>query len=116
MESDYLTVPVFIAFALLFPASIILFSRLIRIRTRQNAVSRLNFESSEESTGSRLSIMTEYFHYFSAFLAFEVIAAIVLVWVSMARSLPRSTGIAVLAVTVLGMMMEMLAILLATRR
>jgi len=116
MASDYLAVLVFVIFSLLFPASLLLFSRLVRFRGDGNPVATLNFESAEESRGSRLTLMKEYFHYFSAFLAFEVIAAVILVWVITARTLPPRINMAILAFAVFGFISEAFAMLIAVRR
>lgn len=116
MASDYLAVLVFIIFSLLFPASLLLFSRLIRINGDSNPVATLNFESAEESRGTRLTIMKEYFHYFSAFLAFEVVSAVILVWALTAKTLPSETNLAILAFAVFGFIFEAFAMILATRK
>lgn len=115
MASDYLVITVFAAFSFLFPVSLLIFSKLIRIRKPQNEVATLNFESAEESIGSRLSIMKEYFHYFSAFLAFEVIATVILVWAVVARELSMGVDIAVIAFAVSGSVLELFSIALATK-
>lgn len=116
MVSDYIPVLVFVIFSLLFPASLLLFSRLVRQRSDKNPVSTLNFESSEESIGTGLSIMKEYFHYFSAFLAFEIVAAIVLVWVITSKAIPKTANLAILAFAVFGFVLELFAMLIATRK
>jgi NADH:ubiquinone oxidoreductase subunit 3 (subunit A) len=116
MASDYLAVLVFIIFSLLFPASLLLFSRLIRMQGDGNSVSTLNFESAEESRGSRLTLMREYFHYFSAFLAFEVISAVILVWVVTAKTLPPEINMAILGFAVFGFAFEAFAMLIAVKK
>ena len=116
MAADYLAVLVFVIFSLLIPASLLVFSKLIRIRGDSNQVSTLNFESGEESKGSRLTIMKEYFHYFSAFLAFEIVAAVILLWVVTAKTLPPEVNIAILAFAIFGFAFEIFAMLLATNK
>lgn len=116
MPSEYLAILVFIIFSLLFPASLILFSKLVRRYPNQNEVTRQNYESSEQSIGSRLTIMKEYFHYFSSFLAFEIIAAVVLVWALASKSLTFQTNIAVITFVGTGFMLEIFAVILAIQR
>ena len=116
MASDYIAVLVFIVFSLLFPVSLLLFSRLVRMRGDSNATSTLNFESAEESRGSRLTLMKEYFHYFSAFLAFEVISAVILVWVVTARTLPQEVNMGILGFAVVGFVFEVFAMLIAVKK
>lgn len=116
MASAYLEILIFAIFSIIFPSSIIGLSRLIGPRLSQNKVSKLNFESSEESTGSRLSIMKEYFHYFSSFLAFEIIAAVVIVWAPVSSSLPREAGFAIIASAFLAMLLEALIIRISVRK
>jgi NADH:ubiquinone oxidoreductase subunit 3 (subunit A) len=115
MAADLLVLVVFTLFSLFFPAALILISKLIRFRGNQNEVATLNFESSEISTGSRLSIMKEYFHYFSAFLAFEIVTAVLLIWVLIANVVTFDVSIGVLLFAVFGSVLEGLAILLASR-
>jgi NADH:ubiquinone oxidoreductase subunit 3 (subunit A) len=116
MAADYLAVLVFVIFSLLIPASLLLFSKLIRKHGDSNPVSTLNFESGEESTGSRLTIMKEYFHYFSAFLAFEIVAAVILLWAMTARTLPSEANIGILAFAIFGFTFEIFAMLLAAKK
>jgi NADH:ubiquinone oxidoreductase subunit 3 (subunit A) len=116
MASNYLTLVVFAVFSFLFPVSLLLFSKMVRIRKPQNKIATLNFESAEESTGNRLTIMKEYFHYFSAFLAFEVVAAVILAWAVVARELTSGIDIAVMAFAVSGTVLEIFSIALATKR
>ncbi len=113
MAPVYIAILVFVVFSLLFPLSLILFSKLVRRRNEPNAASTLNFESSEESIGNRLAIMKEYFHYFSSFLAFEVIAAVLLVWVAVARYVPGKVDAAVLIFALGGLVFEAFSILLS---
>lgn len=115
MAADWLVLVIFILFALFFPAMLILISKLIRYRGDQNEVATLNFESSEMSSGSRLSIMKEYFHYFSAFLAFEIVTVVILVWALVSSTLPFMASVGVLLFAVFGSALEGLAIALATR-
>ncbi len=116
MASNYLALLVFAVFSFLFPVSLLLFSKLVRIRKPQNRIATLNFESAEESRGNRLTIMKEYFHYFSAFLAFEVVAAVILTWAVVARELTSGTDMAVIAFAVSGTVLEIFSIALATKR
>ena len=116
MASDYLAALVFIIFSLLFPASLLLFSRLVRLRGAQNKVSTLNYESAEESRGTRLTLMKEYFHYFSSFLAFEIIAAVILAWALTAKTLPPEANLGVLGFALFGFAFEGFAMLMAIRK
>ena len=111
MAPVYIAILVFVIFSILFPASLILFSKLVRKRSEPNAASMLNFESSEESVGNRLTIMKEYFHYFSSFLAFEVIAAVLLVWVAVARYIPGKVDAAILVFALGGLVFEVFSII-----
>ncbi|MCL5008541.1 MAG: NADH-quinone oxidoreductase subunit A [Candidatus Marsarchaeota archaeon] len=115
MPAAYLALFVFVVVALLVPASLLLSSILLRIRKRQNSVSGLNFESGEQSTGAPTGIMHEYFHYFTGFLAFEVVAAIFVLWVYVNGFLSSVSNAYVLGFMVASLIMEYAVILLAMR-
>jgi NADH:ubiquinone oxidoreductase subunit 3 (subunit A) len=113
MASAEIALPIYAIIALFIPALMMLISLLIRRRGKESYVSRLNFESAEESIGKRITIMSEYFPYFSSFLAFEVLTAVVLIWVGIAGSLSGVAGYAVLATMVLGFVFEAFIMLLS---
>lgn len=116
MAAEYVVLLVFALFSLLMPASLLLGSRLMRRENGPNPVSTLSFESGEESIGSRMSIMGEYFHYFSSFLAFEVIVAIVLIWAAVARLLPYIINVYVLLFLAFAFVLEVYVLVLAKDR
>jgi NADH:ubiquinone oxidoreductase subunit 3 (subunit A) len=87
MDATYLAIAVFLAIALIEPVSIFLTSIAIRRREPSNQVKANNYESAELSSGKRLSIMNEYLPYFPMFLTYEIIIAIMLIWVLFARGL-----------------------------
>lgn len=113
---SYLSIAIFIIFALFIPASLILFSKLIRIQDDVNQVSQLNFESGERTSGKRISVMGEYLHYFSSFLAFELIGAVILIWVGINQSLSATLNIEILSVALFGFLLQMFVILIARHR
>ncbi len=116
MAAGYIALLVFIVIALIVPASLLLTSILLRIRKRQNTVSGLNFESAEQSVGARTSIMQEYFHYFTGFLAFEVVAVVFVLWVYVSGFLSVHTDNYVMAFVVASLFLEYFVVLLALRR
>lgn len=116
MALAYIAVLVFILFSIAEPAGLLLTSKLMRINKEQNSISKLNFESAEESVGKRITIMSEYFHYFSAFLAFEIIVAVILIWAGVARSLPKTASVGILMLALLGFAMEGFVIIFASKK
>ncbi|MEM3839055.1 MAG: NADH-quinone oxidoreductase subunit A [Candidatus Micrarchaeaceae archaeon] len=113
MASEYLAIIVFAAIAVLEPLLMLLASKLIRRASKENAVKTGNYESAEESFGTRASLMGEYLHYFPMFLAFEVLIAIMAIWVAAARSIATIVNYDILLLFVAGFIFEMLIILIA---
>ncbi|MDE1861054.1 MAG: NADH-quinone oxidoreductase subunit A [Candidatus Micrarchaeota archaeon] len=113
MYSSYVALTIFFLFSLFMPLSMILTSIMLRNRTRTNAVGRKPYESAEISVGNRISIMNEYLHYFSIFIAFEILVVFVLLWVVAAPLLSFSDSLIVLALLVLGFIFEMLIMMLS---
>lgn len=116
MASVYIVVIIFIAFALFIPASLILSSIFLGLKKKQNKVSKLNFESAEVTIGSNTSIMSEYFHYFTGFLAFEIVAGILLAWAYVARKISFQYDIYFLGFVFLCIVLELFVMLFALRR
>lgn len=116
MAFGYVAIIIFIAFSVFIPASLILSSMLLGSKKKQNKVSGLNFESAEASIGSRISIMSEYFHYFTGFLAFEVVVALVLAWAYVARGIQFTDNIYFLVMLLLCMILEVFVMLFALKR
>jgi NADH:ubiquinone oxidoreductase subunit 3 (subunit A) len=107
MASGYIAIIIFMALSLFMPFSMILTSMMIRRRSVRGSVEHSNYESAEDSTGARISIMNEYFHYFSMFLAYEIIVAIVLIWAASSGVMAREAGAVVLSLAVFGFVMEL---------
>jgi NADH:ubiquinone oxidoreductase subunit 3 (subunit A) len=113
MYSNYIALTIFLVVSLIMPFSLILTSILLRKRTKSNPVSRGSYESAETSAGSRISIMNEYIHFFSMFIAFEVLVVFILLWVVSAHLLPLIYNIIMIALLIFGFVFEMLILLLA---
>lgn len=112
MYSDYLALLIFFLFSLLVPASMILTSAMLRRRTRTNPVGRNSYESAERSFGSRISIMNEYIHYFSMFIAFEMVIAIILLWTFAAPAMSISSSVVILSLLAVAFVFELFIVLL----
>ncbi len=113
MDATILAILIFLAFSIFTPISLIITSRTLRRSTKRNSVKDSSYESGEESTGSRISVMNEYLHYFSMFIAFEIIAAMVLVWAPVAKTLPGIPSIAVLGLIAAAVLLEGITLLIA---
>ena len=109
----YIALIVFLIFSGLLPIGILLFSRAVRARHIRTSVRNASYESAEESTGPRITIMTEYIHYFPMFLAFEVVTAVLLIWVLVAASMPYVYSILVLLLAAVAFMFEVFVLFLA---
>ncbi len=110
MYSVYLALLVFVLFALIVPFAMILSSILIRNRKKSNSVKAASFESAEASSGSRISIMNEYLHYFSFFIAFDIIAAIVLIWAYASTGFSAAHDIIIILLPVAGFAIVVLSL------
>ena len=108
-----LAIAVFILFSVFTPVSLILTSRALRRHTQRNSVKDSPYESAEESRGNGISIMNEYLHYFSMFIAFEILVVVVLVWAPVSKSVTFIPSIAILGLLVLGMVFETYMLLIA---
>ncbi|MCL5100568.1 MAG: hypothetical protein M1122_01255 [Candidatus Marsarchaeota archaeon] len=115
MVNVYIALILFFLLSLFVPSSLLLTSLMIRRRKPTNGVSGLNFESAEQSVGGRISIMSEYLHYFSSFLAFEVVGAIVILWVGAAHMMSVSINAIMIAVLVFAMAMQAVVMLIARK-
>ena len=113
MYSVYLALLVCMLFALVVPFAMIFSSILIRNRKKSNRVKNASFESAEASVGSRISIMNEYMHYFSVFVAFDILIAIMLIWTYSASLLSNTTDMLILMLPVAGFMMVVITIAMA---
>lgn len=115
MYPNYVAILVFAFFAVFVPASMIIGSMMIRKRRSSSQVAELNFESGEESVGSRITIMKEYFHYFSLFLFFEILVTITLFWVIAARSVGYVYNYFMLAFLAAGFLLEIIIVIYARK-
>lgn len=113
MVSEYVAIIIFAIVAVLEPLLMLLGSKLIRRSSRENPVKKGNYESAEESYGSRTSVMNEYLYYFPMFLAFEVILAVMLIWVAGARSVSVVANYAILGFFVVSFIFELLVVMVA---
>ena len=113
MDSTILAIFIFILFSVFTPVSLILTSRALRRKTKRNVVKDAPYESAEESKGNRISIMNEYLHYFSMFIAFEIIVTVVIVWAPVSNSVPFLPSLAILGLLVVGMVFEGFMLLIA---
>ncbi len=112
MYSSYLALLIFFLFSLFMPASMILTSIFLRNRTRTNPVSRGSYESAERSFGSRISIMNEYIHYFTMFIAFEMVIAVILLWVVASPSMSLTSSAVILSLLGVSFVFEMFIVML----
>lgn len=115
MDITVLAVIIFALFSIFVPASMLLTSISLRKNTIKNKVRDSPYESAEQSKGNRISIMTEYIHYFAMFIAFEIIVGIILIWAPIARKLSSTSGMEILGLLLLGFVFEAFVMLIAKR-
>ncbi len=115
MDFNATAVILFILFAIFVPVSMITTSKMLRDKTTRNPVKDASYESAEASTGSRITIMGEYLHYFTMFIMFEILVAVVIVWAPLASSMQFLPSAAILSLLVFGMAFEAFILLIARR-
>ncbi len=113
MVSAYIAIVIFAVMALLEPLLMLLTSIMIRRGAMPSRVKKSNYESAEESRGSRTTVMSEYLYYFPMFLAFEIITAVMLIWVTVARASAPLVNYAILGLFIFGFVFEVFVIALA---
>ena len=113
MYPTYLPISIYAAFSIFMPASIILTSIVLRGITKSNAVKNSAYESAEQSRGTRISIMNEYIHYFPMFISLEIVAAMILIWLLTARSIPFISSVFILNLMAVGFAFEVAVIMFA---
>ncbi len=106
MADQYLQILIFAMIAVLVPVSALLFSRMVRPKSDNNEVKTLVYESAEESVGERVEIMHEYLHYFVAFIAFEIIGVVVIIWTTFTKSAQSSSGVYIMLLLFSGLIFE----------
>ncbi len=116
MPDTYIELIIFAAIAAFIPLSMLIFSSLVRPRSDNNDVETLPYESAEESFGGKVEIMHEYLHYFVAFLAFEIIAIIVIIWSTFTRSAQITNGTYVIALLIMGFVFEIFLLGISKRK
>ncbi len=115
MVYQYLQLLVFAIIALLIPLLLLAFSKFIRKSGRGNKVMGKPYESAEETVGESTGMMRDYLHYLVMFLAFEIIAAIVIVWSVFPRPEQLASGAYVMLFVAVGIALELLLIGLSRR-
>ncbi|MGC8572263.1 MAG: NADH-quinone oxidoreductase subunit A [Candidatus Micrarchaeia archaeon] len=103
MLYNYIAAFVLIVFAFLVPLVYLLFSALIRAKSKPTKVKQEPYESAEESLGSAQDIESEYFPFFVLFLPFEFIVIILLLWSPLAKSMTLNDNILIIGLPLLAM-------------
>ncbi|MEM0200935.1 MAG: NADH-quinone oxidoreductase subunit A [Candidatus Micrarchaeaceae archaeon] len=116
MSSNYIAIGVFIILSLMIPSSLVLTSIFLGRKREENKVSKANFESAEASLGSKTSIMKEYFHYFTGFLAFEVLTGLILAWAYVVRGINYFSNINFIILIIFAMFFELFIMLFSLKR
>ncbi|EQD49860.1 NADH-ubiquinone/plastoquinone oxidoreductase chain 3 [mine drainage metagenome] len=93
MFYTYIALIFFIAFALFIPAAFLLTAKLLGHREPGNKAKNAPYESGELPIGSSRDIDNEYLPYFTAFLPFEIVAVVLLVWSVASPSLGYTTNL-----------------------
>lgn len=88
MLYNYAALLFFAVFALAVPTGLILASKILGRKDRGNPIKNAPYESAEATTGSALDVENEYLPFFALFLPFEIVVAMILVWATVALSLP----------------------------
>ena len=116
MANVSVQVLVFGIVAVLVPLSLLVFSRLVRPRTRGDEIQTSAYESAEEAVGGRVEIMHEYLHYFSIFLAFEIIGIVLIIWATVSRQTQAASGWSIMLLVAFALVFDVLALEVARKK
>jgi NADH:ubiquinone oxidoreductase subunit 3 (subunit A) len=116
MPYTYFVIAAFAVFSILVPLAMVFANKLIGIREEHNAVKDSNYESAESSIGSNTNVMSEYFHFLTIFVAFEVTGVIIILWSLTARSIGFMQSIYVITIFIFSMVLAFMSIGLAKKR
>ncbi len=116
MMSDYLAIAVFGLLALFVPATMLFAMRMLRPRTKQNAVKLLNYESAEESIGTHKDITNEYLHYFPLYLGFEFTVIVLIAWAYVFNVSLVKTNVIIMALPAAAFVFSLFALMIAKRK
>ncbi len=106
MADQYVLVAILGAVALFIPVSMLMFSRLVRPQGDENEVQKIPYESAEVPFGKKMEVMHEYLHYFVAFLAFEIISVIVIIWSTFQKAALSASSAYVFYLLIFGLVFE----------
>jgi NADH:ubiquinone oxidoreductase subunit 3 (subunit A) len=115
MADAYLELLIFAVVAMLVPALMLAFSKLVRPASDGNDVETGPYESAEGSVGRNSTVMGEYAQYFVLFLAFEVIGAVAILWSTFARQLGFAGNLRIELLLAFGFLMAMFVLALSRR-
>ncbi|MGC8568009.1 MAG: NADH-quinone oxidoreductase subunit A [Candidatus Micrarchaeia archaeon] len=114
MLYNYIAIAFFVIFALAFPLGMLYSAKLIARRERPNPIKNAPYESGEETIGRGRDFIEEYMPFYLAFLPFEIVVIIAILWSGVARTLSYIKSIEVLGLFVLATLFAMLAYRLAS--
>ncbi len=80
MQYVYVALAVFAALASLVPIGMVISAKLLSPKYPGNDAKGMNYESGEEPIGEHKDITNDYLAYFPAFLAFEIVCVIAVLW------------------------------------
>jgi NADH:ubiquinone oxidoreductase subunit 3 (subunit A) len=115
MAIGHLELFIFAAVALLVPALVLAFSKLVRPVGDDNGARAQHYESGEEGVGRPPELMTDYSRYLVVFTAFAVLAAVVVLWSVFVRQLDVAGNLRIALLLVLGFVMAAFVLALGRR-
>ncbi|MGC8648833.1 MAG: NADH-quinone oxidoreductase subunit A [Candidatus Micrarchaeia archaeon] len=115
MLYNYIALFLFFLFALLVPILFLLFSMLIREKSRANKIKNAPYESAEESIGSARDIENEYLPYFTIFLPFELIIIFLFIWAPNLKLIDQSNNIILIGLLIVAMFLSAVIYKIITR-
>ncbi|MGC8699524.1 MAG: NADH-quinone oxidoreductase subunit A [Candidatus Micrarchaeia archaeon] len=113
MLSNYVTLFIFALFSIFVPAAMLLASKVLGPEEEHNPIKDSNYESAEIPIGRETSIMHEYLHYFTIFVAFEITLAFALLWAFTARAVGYWQDIIISILFVFSTLLAIISIALA---
>ncbi|MGC8710246.1 MAG: NADH-quinone oxidoreductase subunit A [Candidatus Micrarchaeia archaeon] len=112
----YFIIFAFALFSILVPLAMVLANKLIGMEEEHNAVKDSNYESAENSIGENTNVMSEYFHFLTIFVAFEIAGIVVILWSITARSIGFMQNIYAIIIFIFSIILAFMSIGIAKKR
>ncbi|MDE1847270.1 MAG: NADH-quinone oxidoreductase subunit A [Candidatus Micrarchaeota archaeon] len=113
MAFTYATLAVFALLAVFVPISMLLLSKTLGPRTKQNPIKLETYESAEFPIGTHKDVTNDYLHYFPLYLGFEIVVVILFAWIIVSGDVGKGIGLALIGVSFGAFILSSIGIIIA---